>query len=668
AAVDASVRAAEVALAALAYEDAIALVQRALERAQHDRRARAELLLAEGLARARADDARRGAALCAQAAELARALGDPALFARAALGYGADFTFGSTDRVLVRLLEEALAGLPADNVTLRAHVLSRLAAALQPAADPAVPVRMAREAIALARGLDDERARLVVTHAAMSALVDFVPADQRIAHDLEVERLALAAGDRPRVMRARARLTFDHLELAAIEAAEASFEGYTRLAAELRWGRALWHAPLFRSMRAALEGRFSQTGPALAEASAMAEEGGDPTRRWVLAMHRFGLYRTAERHDALLGLEPELRAAFGPAPPAETWCVVTRAGILARVGRWEEARAALARGDRQTMLAQSDLVTLGVAAAVAAATRDAPLAAALYERLAPLSGRLMAYGIMAVFCEGPYDRPLALLASALGRHDEVERHFEAAAATCRRLGLAPHLARTLHEQALALAPRDPARAAALASEALSIARTLDMVGLVAAIERAAVTAGPAASPLTARPVVMARAGADWVVRWGGSELRLKDSRGLQILHRLVAEPEREIHALELAGRLDDGDAGEHLDRVARERYRARLADLDEAVREAEANGDAERAARARAEIEVIAGELARAVGLGGRDRRSASASERARVAVQKRIKDALRRIEEEAPELARALAGSIRTGVTCCYHPGGRPP
>jgi hypothetical protein len=57
------------------------------------------------------------------------------------------------------------------------------------------------------------------------------------------------------------------------------------------------------------------------------------------------------------------------------------------------------------------------------------------------------------------------------------------------------------------------------------------------------------------------------------------------------------------------------------------------------------------------------VGLGGRARRSGSAAERARSAVQRRIKNALSRIDELAPELGAALARRTKTGNFCVYRP-----
>ena len=61
-----------------------------------------------------------------------------------------------------------------------------------------------------------------------------------------------------------------------------------------------------------------------------------------------------------------------------------------------------------------------------------------------------------------------------------------------------------------------------------------------------------------------------------------------------------------------GDAGEILDAQAKEAYRRRLAEIDEDIDEAQAAGDAERAAQADAERDFLIRELAGAVGLGGR--------------------------------------------------------
>src|SRR5690606_24734889 len=112
-----------------------------------------------------------------------------------------------------------------------------------------------------------------------------------------------------------------------------------------------------------------------------------------------------------------------------------------------------------------------------------------------------------------------------------------------------------------------------------------------------------------------RDGEMWLVRWRDGAFHLKDSKGLRILERLWREPDVEFHVLDLMGApdgVDAGDAGEILDRRARDAYRARIEELEGELREAEDWNDPARASRAREEMEAISSELAGAVGLGGR--------------------------------------------------------
>jgi len=61
-----------------------------------------------------------------------------------------------------------------------------------------------------------------------------------------------------------------------------------------------------------------------------------------------------------------------------------------------------------------------------------------------------------------------------------------------------------------------------------------------------------------------------------------------------------------------------------------------------------------------------AVGLGGRDRRAGSATERARASVTRAVRSAMSRIREHSAPLGDHLDRSIRTGVYCAYVPDSR--
>jgi hypothetical protein len=116
------------------------------------------------------------------------------------------------------------------------------------------------------------------------------------------------------------------------------------------------------------------------------------------------------------------------------------------------------------------------------------------------------------------------------------------------------------------------------------------------------------------------------------------------------------------------DAGAVLDEPAKRAYRERIAELEAETEEARRWNDLERIARAEGELDALTRELARALGLGGRDRRAASDSERARVSVTKAVRGAVRRLEDQHPELGRHLSLAVRTGTFCAYDPDPRVP
>jgi hypothetical protein len=111
-----------------------------------------------------------------------------------------------------------------------------------------------------------------------------------------------------------------------------------------------------------------------------------------------------------------------------------------------------------------------------------------------------------------------------------------------------------------------------------------------------------------------------------------------------------------------------LDRRAKEAYRRRLAEIESDLEEARECGDAYRMEQAMAERRFLARELARAIGLGGRNRRVGSNAERARASVTLAIRRAMGRIRAAHPALGAHLERTIRTGTFCVYLPDPRVP
>jgi hypothetical protein len=158
----------------------------------------------------------------------------------------------------------------------------------------------------------------------------------------------------------------------------------------------------------------------------------------------------------------------------------------------------------------------------------------------------------------------------------------------------------------------------------------------------------------------------WTITFDGRTCTLTERKGLRDLARLLAQPGREIAALDLAApgpTLVETDTGDMLDAQARDAYRARLAEIETELDEADRNGDIGRSARLAAERDALVEQLTGAYGLGGRGRRAGGSGERARTAVRSRIRAALDRIGEAHPPLGRHLERSIRTGTFCVYDP-----
>ena len=128
---------------------------------------------------------------------------------------------------------------------------------------------------------------------------------------------------------------------------------------------------------------------------------------------------------------------------------------------------------------------------------------------------------------------------------------------------------------------------------------------------------------------------------------------------------REAEGLEKVGThiASLGDAGEMLDDQAKATYRRRLSELREELEEAKELGRAERAEQMEQEIDALTRELSRAVGLGGRSRRAASASERARQTITKTIKAVVERIVQSDAALGDIFSRCIKTGTFCSYQP-----
>jgi tetratricopeptide (TPR) repeat protein len=684
-AVEHATRAAARAQELLAYDEAVRTLERARDAvvaAGNPPALRAPVLLALGEAHIRGGETEAGKQDCREAASLARDLGSAELGAQAALTYGRVFVFAMVDPILVGMLEESLETLPPGDSALRARLLARLAAALQPSPASAEPVALAREAIAIARRLGDEGTLLETLYAAVAALMDVVAPAETRALNLEISALAEALGDRERSLRTHLRLAIGHLGVGDLPACDAQLTAFEELAGRLRAPWYAWWGVMLRAVRATMEGRFDDAERLASAAREAGRAVGHEAVDRIWTTNRESRLRAADRHPEMLAWDPEGRRARSATHIAVAWQSMGSALLFARLERPADARTYIELTPQEFRPPDGNVAAVYFTAEAVALAGPPELARQIYDLARPLAGQCAMIGMSYLGWEGPWSRVLGLLAAYLERWDEAADHFEQAIADCRRMGARPYLARTEYEYGRALLARgDRVRAKALIASARAAAEALGMTGLVrladdklSRLEGAVADAPPneAGPP----PFSFRREGEYWTVSFAETTFRLKDSLGIQYLVRLIDQPGREIHVLDLAGEraaagpgvneaIDTGDAGELLDAEARRSYQRRLEDLEETVAEAESFGDSDRAGRARAEIEMLAGELGRAVGLGGRPRRAGGAAERARSAVQRRIKNALERVGEHAPGLAELLGRSIRTGNYCVFRPAG---
>ena len=693
-----------------AYEDAALQYGRALEAlrfAQPDEDLRCELLLRLGDAQGRAGNYHDAKQTFARAAEIARRLGAHEKLARAALGFGEpQVEGGQVDQQLIALLREALDGLGHDDSTLRARVLARLSLELSFAEDPtlrdALRERLSRHALEMARRLGDADTVATALRARWMARWGPDGLDERLALSNEMLSLAGKSGDLEGEAVGRARRISSSMERGDIRAADADIAAHARLASELRMPYHEWTATSLRAGRALLVGSIQIAEELTNRAASLLP--GRPIAQLAhlnqITLIRWEQRRLGELRDVWQRIVDEFpQAGFGMA-----WLSLAEAEL----DRENEARISLsARVEQLADLPQGGLwpSTLAVAALAAARLDDPDAAEAIYPLLLPYPARTIIVPMPhPVTCLGSAALYLGLLAATMSRWDDAIDHLESAIRAHGRLQARPFLARTRYEYARLLVRRgrtaDRARAVALTDQAEETARARGMTALsqdcavlrelnLATVPTAQTDA--VAAPDVRGTNVFHRDGDYWTITYDGSLVRLRDSKGLRHLSRLLGNPGREFHALDLAaeqnrdtspesasGRLtgpgeltirpDLGHAGELLDAQAKAEYKARLEALQSELDEADSYHDLARATKLREEIDFITDELARAVGLGGRDRKAAAHAERARLNVTRAIKAALDNIARYHPSLGLHLRSTIRTGRYCSYTPDHRTP
>jgi hypothetical protein len=329
----------------------------------------------------------------------------------------------------------------------------------------------------------------------------------------------------------------------------------------------------------------------------------------------------------------------------------------------------LARGD---VAGAARLLDDALANPLAIPSKEQPPSGDL--RQAPLLHARVEVAVAAGDVEAALGAGIALSAIAARYPSQALRAMSAVtSARCSLLRGAPDSAEASARAAVALwaeldAPYECAAARLVLADVLVALGRLDSADAERALAARGLAslgaAGPRWDPLVADSAVfVAQAGLRRIV-YGGVEATVPDLKGLRYLERLLAEPGRELHVLDLVGAESPDEAGlPVLDDEARSAYRRRLREVEEDLEEARANADLAREELAERDRDYLLAELSGAFGLGGRARVTGASAERARTAVARSLRYSLQRLETSHPLAAAHLSRALRTGSFCSYSP-----
>ncbi len=474
-------RAAERALACLAYEEAAGHYERTLQVLELavpiDEARRVALLLARGDAESRAGERGRARETFQLAAAAARPLGRPDLLARAALGFGGRSEFGlPLDPPLVALLEEARDALGTGDDPLRIRIVSRLVGTAPYSDSLAIRRALSQEAVEAARRLDDPGTLVIALAARVWSLLGPDHMSERLAIATELIALAAATGDRNGAFLAH-EVRFDtNLALGDMTAADTEIAALAAIAEELRQPVERFFVVSMRAARALSDGRWDEAERLIAEAQVLGERAGHPAGRELTMGH--GLFLAHERGQ-VESMQTILELFTGIYPWAARMDRVVRALVLSELRRFDEARQEFERlaADDFADLPRDEhwLIMLAQLATVCADLDDRRRAARLAELLAPFADRNAVHDLLRIHA-GAVAHYLARLEATCERWPAAARYFEQALELNERRGALPAFTRTCHEYARMLARRgrrrDLPRARQLVRQALAAADAL----------------------------------------------------------------------------------------------------------------------------------------------------------------------------------------------------
>jgi tetratricopeptide (TPR) repeat protein len=364
-----------------------------------------------------------------EAAEIARAAGDPARFFRAVLGYGTVMRVGVEETLMERLVVDGLELAGPEDSAERAQFLSWHGAMKWHSRGgdrgPEVGERMIGEALVMARRVNNPAAELNVLFNFGHALLGSSRATEHLA-TLAMARDLIESTqtfeDKPACLRS---LSLVLLQLGRRSEAESLLQEAEALARG-RGVHLMLHNILMPGAAIAIaEGRFAEAKSLIAE---IRDIGGphNLTITYAWSAQVSAIRAEEGRADVVIArLEP---TSQDPPPGTIAWRVML-AGLLADVGRLEEAsghfEALAPDGFSVVPRDYAFPLALRYLAETCVHLDDTSRAAELLPEAAPYSGQML-IATLGTSIEGAADRILGQLYGLVGQIDDAERHFEMA--------------------------------------------------------------------------------------------------------------------------------------------------------------------------------------------------------------------------------------------------
>lgn len=484
-----SMRAAELGLRTLAYEQAAAHYDGALALLQFsppDPRLRMTLLFRKGDALARIDLPAARAALF-EAVALAREHGDTDVLVRAATVIASRPESGIVDAAQVDVLRQALAALDAHDAR---HPLLQalLAKSLLYELGTEERTQLAQAALEQMRATKNTSRRTEVLTRCHEALPGPEHQQLRLSIATELMDLATETGEPVALLNAWAAQTETCVERGDMDGVDHAVQRMEVLAERVREPFYRWYGKVIRAMRDYVRGDIASSDRWLHEAW---HNSGPVSAEF--AEHTYRVQRNAvmRMRGEVREAEPIAHEMMVHFPGVPGWTAAWGA-IVWDLGQHDVARECLARlmarGVEAMRSRPSGLANCAALSELCWKVGDASAAKEIYEALAPFAD-YQGFTTMGGATYGPLHRHLGALAETQGHVQLAETHYQAAVATAARMrspvfssGTSFQYARMLLRSGEA---RRRVRAIALLSSALQLADRFQLHSLSVSARRLA---------------------------------------------------------------------------------------------------------------------------------------------------------------------------------------